>query len=284
MDVSIIIPAHNEEGGIGKTLDKIKEVLSQSTFNYELIVVNDGSTDRTAEIAKDKGVKLINHDFNHGYGASIKAGVRQSKYSIILITDADGTYPPDAIPAILKDMANYDMVVGARVGRHVRIPLIRRPAKWILKNLANYLSESKIIDLNSGLRAIRKDAFYKFMRLLPDGFSLTTTITLAMLTGGLGVKYIPIDYRARIGKSKIRPIHDTLNFIQLIIRTSILFNPLKLFLPIGLAMIIASFLVFFYSLCFLPRILDITTLLFFVSGIQIIAIGLLADLINRRLP
>lgn len=283
MNVSVIIPAYNEEQSIGSVLDKIKEVLDKLKGGSEIIVVNDGSTDKTSDIALRKGVRVVNHDFNHGYGASIKTGVRQSKYDIILITDADGTYPAEDIPNIVKHMENFDMVVGARVGEKVKIPSLRKPAKWILVKLANYLSESNIIDLNSGLRAVKKDIFDKFNKLFPDGFSLTTTITLIMLTNGYKVKYVPINYFSRVGKSKIRPIRDTWNFFQLIIRTALLFNPLKIFLPISLLLFISSFFIFFYSFYFLPYTLDITAVILFVSGIQVLAIALIADLINRRI-
>lgn len=283
MRISVIIPAFNEEKSIGNTIDEMKEVLERNNFNYELIVVNDGSSDDTGKIAQEKGARLITHDFNHGYGASIKAGVRQSKYDVILITDADGTYPTEDIPTILRHMENYDMVVGARVGDKVKVSLVRKPAKWLLTKLANYLSESNIVDLNSGLRAIKKEVFSKFNKLLPDGFSLTATITLALVTNGYQVKYIPINYGSRIGKSKIKPIRDTLNFFQLIIRASLLFNPLKIFLPIGLGLCFLGIFVFFYSVFSLPYTLDITAVVLFTSGIQVMAIGLIADLINKRM-
>ena len=159
----------------------------------------------------------------------------------------------------------------------------RRPAKWCLTLLANYLSETRIDDLNSGLRAIKKDLFNKFVKLLPNGFSLTTTITLALLTQGYRVKYIPINYYPRIGKSKIRPIRDTLNFLFLIIRTMLLFNPLKIFLSVSIGLFFLSFLVFFYSIIFLPYVLDVTALVLFIGGIQILAIGMIADLIHRKI-
>lgn len=283
MNVSVIIPANNEERGIAKTLEELGGVLRQNNFNYEIIVVDDASTDMTGKIAQEKGVKVITHDFNRGYGASIKAGVHQSSYEVILITDADGTYPVEEVPNILKYMENYDMVVGARTGHKAKIPLLRRPAKWVLTKLANYLSESNIVDLNSGLRAIKKETFLKFNRLLPDGFSLTTTITLALLCNSYQVKYVPIDYYRRIGKSKIRPIRDTFNFIQLIIRTALLFNPLKIFLPASVMLFLAGFFVFFYSLFFLPFVLDITAVVLVVGGLQILAIGMIADLINKKM-
>lgn len=282
-NVSVVIPAFNEENGIGTILDSVKNVLAANNFTYELLVVNDGSTDRTGEVARKKGAKVITHTMNQGYGASIKAGVQHAAHGIILITDGDGTYPADKIPELLEGMRDSPMVVGSRIGRNIKVPLIRRPAKWALTKLASYLSESPIDDLNSGLRAIDKAIFNNFKKILPDGFSLTTTITLAMLCNGYSVKYIPITYNRRIGKSKIRPIRDTLNFLQLILRTVLLFNPLKVFIPASLLLFFAAFFIFFYSFFFLPFTMDVTAIVLLMGGIQILAIGMIADLINRRL-
>lgn len=283
MRISVIIPVYNEEKGIGQSLDEVKSVLAQAKLENEIIVVNDGSIDKTAAIAAAKGVRLISHDINLGYGAAIKTGVRHSSFETIVITDGDRTYPADEIPRMLGYIGDYDMVVGARVGDDVKIPISRRFAKNMLIKFANYLSDSKILDLNSGLRVINKDAFNKFLKLLPNGFSLTTTITLSMLTAGLQIKYVPINYRFRIGKSKIRPIRDTLNFIQLIVRTGMMFNPLKIFVPLSLLLFFAAFFVFLYSLYFLPYRLDVTAIVLFVAGIQILALGMIADLINKRI-
>lgn len=282
-NVSVVIPAFNEENGIGTILDSVKNVLAANNFTYELLVVDDGSTDRTGEVARKKGAKVITHTMNQGYGASIKAGVMHAAHGIILITDGDGTYPADKIPELLKGMQDSSMVVGSRIGKNIKVPLIRRPAKWALTKLASYLSESPIDDLNSGLRAIDKTIFNNFKKILPDGFSLTTTITLAMLCNGYSVKYIPITYNRRIGKSKIRPIRDTLNFLQLILRTVLLFNPLKVFIPASLLLFFAAFFIFFYSFFFLPFTMDVTAIVLLMGGIQILAIGMIADLINRRL-
>ncbi len=281
--VSVIIPAYNEEKSIGNTLQEISQVMKIHHYEYEIIVVDDGSSDNTAEAALKGGAKVIAHNFNHGYGASIKTGVNQSKYDIVLIIDADSTYPVEEIPNMISDMDIYDMVVGARIGKKVEISLPRKITKWFLTRLANYLSGAKIPDLNSGFRAMKKDAFLKFAKIIPNGFSLTTTITLAMLTNNHPVKFVPINYNRRVGKSKFKPIVDTLNFIQLIIKVSLLFNPLKIFVPLSLAMFLASVGVFMYSVFFLPYRLDITAVIIFVGGIQVFAIGMLADLIDKRM-
>jgi glycosyltransferase involved in cell wall biosynthesis len=230
--VSIIIPAYNEEGAITEGIREVVAVMDASNIEYELIVVDDGSSDRTAELAKAEGVQVILQPENQGYGAALKAGVAKSKYEVVVITDADGTYPADQIPVLVSQLEGYDMVVGARVGANVAIPLIRKPAKWFLGKLASYLAGRPIPDLNSGLRVMRKPLIRRFIHLLPQGFSFTTTITLSALCSGSLVKYSKIDYHARIGESKIRPGH-AFDFLLLIVRTIVYFHPLKIFLPLG---------------------------------------------------
>lgn len=285
MSLSIIVPVYNEEKNIKKTIYKIDSVLKKSDLkNYEIIIVDDGSTDHTNQTLKQSNINfnLIEHERNMGYGASIKSGIIKSKYNVIAITDADCTYPVEKIPEMYKQIKDYDMVVGSRTGKIVKIPFIRKPAKWFIGKLANYLAGFKIPDINSGLRIFKKEHVLRFFKILPNGFSFTTTITLAMLTNDMQIKYIPINYMKRKGKSKIRPIRDTLNFIQLIIRTVMYFNPLRIFVPVSLILLLISLIVFIYSYLALPKILDTTVSILFISSIQILAIGMLADMINKR--
>ena len=278
MNFSIIIPVYNEEKTVKKVIEGIKKCSGQ---DYEIIVINDGSTDKTKEILDQiENIKIINYSENKGYGSAIKSGVRQAQGKYILIIDGDGTYPTEAIPEILKFL-NYDMVVGARIGQRAKIPLVRKPAKWLLNQIANYLSGVKIPDLNSGLRLIKKDLINKFLYLLPDGFSFTTSITLALISNKYQVKYIPIDYYRTKSKSKFRPIRDTLNYFYLIIRTILYFNPLKIFIPFSLILFFASLAVFAYSWFFSPRIMDVTVAILFISAIQIMVLGMLAELIVK---
>ena len=282
--ISVIVPVFNEEKGIKNVIKGIQEVLCSENINYEIIVVDDCSTDRSPEIlASLDGIKYIRHPRNIGYGGALKTGIKNAKNNHIVITDGDGTYPNEVIPELIKYLGKYDMVVGARAISDENIPLIRKPIKHMLGKLANYLSETDIPDLNSGLRAFEKSIALRFYKMLPSGFSFTTTITLAMHCNGYTVKYIPIKYGKRKGKSKFGPIKDTLNFIQLIWRTIMYFNPLKVFLPIGGLFFIG----FMVSLCIDIFILaDLTekTLLLFLAFIQISVIGLLADLIDKRIP
>jgi len=286
MDVSVIIPAFNEEVSIKTVITCVHRALTQNRIDHEIIVINDGSTDDTKKKAIENNVPiiLIDHKQNFGYGYSIKSGISKAKGDWIVIIDADGTYPENEIPQLLKIALeeNWDMVVGARTGEHVNIPAARKPAKFIINQLANYLTNTKIPDLNSGLRVIKKSIVEKFLYLLPDGFSFTTTITLAMLTNGYRVTYYPINYLKRKGRSKIRPIRDTLNFLQLIVRTVMYFEPLKIFLP-------CSFVLFLLAvMALIARFIKgggfaITIPLLVLSSIQILAIGMLADLIDKRL-
>ncbi len=284
MQASIVIPTYNEEQSIGEVLESIVQIMGQSDIAHEIIVVDDGSEDKTADIARRKGVRLIQHALNKGYGAALKTGIRHARYDIVVTIDADGTYCSQDILRLLTEMAQSDMVVGARVGKEVKVPALRRPAKWLLTQLANYLTGTTIPDLNSGLRAFRKEAAIEFFRILPAGFSFSTTITLAMLSNDYIVKYIPISYGERIGKSKIKPLHDTANFLQLIVRTAMYFAPLKVFLPISLALFIIGVIVAAYSVLVLRKIMDVTVMVTMLAALQIAITGLLADLIDKRNP
>lgn len=281
LSVSILIPAYNEEESIASTV----ETISQQRKHFkdlEIVVINDGSKDRTGEIGRTLPVTFIEHPVNCGYGAALKTGLAQAKHEYILIADADGTYPLEDIPKLMADAPNFDMVVGARTGAQVHIPLVRRPAKWMITKLAEYLSNQEIPDLNSGLRVFRKDVALRFLTLYPDGFSFTTTITLAMLTNHYRVKFIPINYHKRVGKSSIHPIRDFTNFTILIIRICAYFKPLNVFVPPALLLILLGILkgsVDYHH----QQHLGLLAVSLALTGVQMLFIGLLADLIDQRL-
>tara|TARA_Y100000022_G_C13250861_1_gene377149 strand:- start:864 stop:1751 length:888 start_codon:yes stop_codon:yes gene_type:complete len=287
--LSLIVPIYNEAKGISNSITSIRKLEKNINFPFEIILVNDGSNDGTEEILKkivnkDSKIKLINNFLNLGYGAALKRGIKLSKFDNVVITDADETYPNELIPEFFKKFSNLnlDMLVGARVGKNVKIPLIRKPAKYFINTLANYLSGTKIPDLNSGLRIMKKEILLKYFNILPDGFSFTTTITLAMLTNNYTVHYEKIDYFHRIGKSKIKPIQDTLNFIILILRTILLFNPLKIFIPLSFILFLMGILLIIYRF-YIGSEYGVTATVLLVGSLQILAIGLLADLIDRRI-
>ncbi len=280
--LTIVIPAFNEEEGIGGVVDRLHEIMQKSNCSYEIIVVDDGSEDNTQEALQGKSLKLLQHETNRGYGAALKTGIISSRYQHIAIMDADGTYEEEALLRMIEHMDDYDMVVGSRTGADVNIPWLRRPPKWILNKFANFMTETKIPDLNSGLRIFDKAVARKFFSILPQNFSFTTTITVAMLTNGYLVKYIPINYKKRKGKSKIRPLQDTINFFALIVRTTLYFAPLKVFIPLSLFIIGSSLVKLVVIDIYLIQNLTESTMLIFATGIQVGMLGLLADLIDKR--
>lgn len=223
--VSVVIPAFDEEQGIGEVIGDLVAVLGGPTcagLEWEILVVDDGSRDGTADaVAPWVGarVSLLRHERNLGYGRSIKTGIRRARHPWVLIIDADGTYPAEHIPALLARRADHAMVVGARVEAGAQDPWLRRPPKWALRKLACVLSGQAIPDLNSGLRVFRKELAVQVEEQLSERFSYTSTITLALSATGHRIGYVPIGYRRRKGKSKIRPIADTARFFLLIVRT-----------------------------------------------------------------
>jgi glycosyltransferase involved in cell wall biosynthesis len=281
--ISVVVPVYNEADNLREAAADLKKVTSALPHEFEIIFVDDGSTDKSYEILKSlAGIIVCHHPYNLGYGAALKTGMKKAIGDWILITDADRTYDSADIPRLLETFDEYAMVVGARTGEKVKIPLARKPIKWLLGFVANVLTRTKIPDLNSGLRIFKKDVAREFLKILPNGFSFTTTITLAMLTNDYPVKYIPIDYHQRGGRSKIRPIYDAYNFFVLILRTILYFNPLRIFMPISLFFITAAVGVFIYSDFFTPKIMDQTIAVLFTTGVEVAVIGLLADLIDKR--
>jgi glycosyltransferase involved in cell wall biosynthesis len=272
--VTVVIPAYNEGDHVAAQVRAVQQTLEKTDWPFEIIVVDDGSSDQTSVEAETTGARVLRRVKNRGYGAALKAGIQRAKYDWILITDADGTYPVESIPALLALADRNDMVVGARLGESVHIPLVRRPAKWFLTRLASYLAGQKLPDINSGLRLMRRSLVRRYEGLLPEGFSFTTTITLAATCNGHAVEYVPINYHARLGESKIRARH-AYDFTLLILRTILLFNPLKVFIPVGALMFVAGLAKFVYDVT--VRGLTESLLLTLIAPLIIWAIGLLAD-------
>lgn len=272
--VSVVVPAYNEGEHVAAGVVELDKVMRTTGWEYEIIVVDDGSRDRTADAAASVGVRVIQHRRNRGYGAALKTGVAAASHGWILITDADGTYPVEAIPQLLARSEGNDMVVGARIGKSVKIPLVRRPAKWFLRVLASYLAGAELPDLNSGLRLMRKDLIERYLHLLPQGFSFTTTITLAAACNQHDFEYVSIDYHARLGSSKIRPWH-AYEFTLLILRTIVFFNPLKVFIPLGAVLALAGISKFAYDVT--QNNLSESAIFAMLTAFLFWAVGLLAD-------
>jgi glycosyltransferase involved in cell wall biosynthesis len=293
--VSVIIPAYGEEGAVAEQVRSVREILTARGITHEIIVVDDGSTDATAARAVEARARVLQHVENRGYGASLKTGINAALYETIVITDADGTYPSDRIPDLLEALETADMAVGARTGAHVKIPLIRKPAKWLLGLLANRIAGRKIPDLNSGLRAFRRDTARQYFTILSDKFSFTTTITLSFMADDYRVAYVPIDYFKRIGKSKITPRHF-MDFSILVLRMAMLFQPLRVFLPLGIwfgtvGVLKAIYDVVVFLLLSRGRgvsqlyapVLSTSAMLLLMIALQAVAVGLVADGVIRRI-
>jgi len=293
--VSVVIPAYNEEAAVGAQIKAIRRVLSVAGTPHEILVVDDGSNDRTAAEAVAAYARVLRHPENRGYGASIKTGIKAASHDRIVIIDADGTYPADAIPDLLTGLDTADMAVGARIGPRAHIPRIRRPAKWVLGWLANRIAGRKILDLNSGLRAFRRSCVAPYFPLLSDRFSFTTTVTLALIADDYHVVYHVIEYYPRIGRSKIRPRHF-MEFMILVVRMAMLFQPLKVFTPLGVTFLAGGvtkvafdILALFkradsahWSLIYQPAI-STSALLMLLAGLQLLVVGMMADSVLRRL-
>ncbi|MBN2444157.1 MAG: glycosyltransferase family 2 protein [Spirochaetales bacterium] len=292
--VSIIIPAYNEEASIYEEITKINDVMNKAGIIYEIIVVDDSSRDKSAQRAQEAGARVFHHLNNRGYGASLKTGIYEARYENIVITDADGTYPSDRIPEMLKLLENSDMVVGQRTGKNAKIPLVRKPAKWFLRKLAQFVTGKKVPDLNSGLRAFRKRFVNLYSTLLSDRFSFTTTLTVACLSDDYKVTYLPIDYYKRAGKSKIVP-WDFFNFIVLVLRLSMFFNPHKVFVPIFNLCLVLGLTKFGLDVAigmrkaqtvlefFSQPVISGTTLILLLGGLIILLIGMMSDALSRRI-
>lgn len=272
--VSVVIPAFNEVGHIADQIRSVRQVMEKTGWQFEIIVVDDGSSDGTGQRAVAEGVRVLRHRRNCGYGAALKRGIDAASYDWIFITDADGTYPSEAIPDLFAEADGSEMVVGARIGQTVQIPRLRRPAKWFLNRLASYLAGQYLPDLNSGFRLMRKDLVAAYRYLLPSGFSFTTTITLAAVCNDHQVVYVPINYYARLGESKIRPLH-AYDFTLLVLRTIVFFNPLKVFIPMGMLLALMGLGKFAYDI--VRNNLSESAVLGLLGAFIVWSVGLLAD-------
>ena len=282
--ISIIVPVYNEQGSVVRTLIELNTALKNFT-EYEIIVVDDGSTDSTLDRAievKVENMRVINHIENLGYGRSLYDGIVSAKYDCIAIIDGDGSYPAYRIKDLYNYYPQYDMVVGARTGKEYKKGLFKRPARMLFNFLVEYASGRKVPDVNSGFRIFKKDIVMKFQDSLCTGFSFTTTLTLIFFLNHYYVKYVPIEYFKRDGKSKVRHFKDTLRAGQIIVEAILQYNPIKLFLLLGLGnslfgAVVGVFNFFFLKLDFLSIYAGISV----ASFIPVFTAGLIAKKLQR---
>lgn len=271
--LSVIIPAYNEGDAVHKVIGKIRELRPQA----EVLVVDDGSTDNTSEVARAAGARVVPHPYNKGNGAAVKSGLRAARGDVVLLLDADGQHPPEDIERVLADIGEYDLVVGART-RDSESAWIRDLGNAIFNNLATYLSGRKIPDLTSGFRAMKRDHIMEFIHLLPNLYSYPTTSTLAFIKAGYNVKFVPIRARKGTGRSNTRIVRDGIRAVVIILRMITLFAPMKIFLPISAGLFVLGVVyglinIFFWGINRIPN----GSVLLIMSSLFIFLFGLISE-------
>lgn len=287
--VSIILPCYNEQGHVTDEVARICAAMDASGYSYELLAFDDASTDQTLarlyEVApRFPHMQVVPFHRNGGSGTVRRIGTQRARGEIVVWTDADMTYPNERIPEfvqMLEKDPDLDQVVGARTSEQGSHKLLRIPAKWLIRKLAERLTNAQIPDLNSGLRAFRREVARPYLRLLPPGFSCVTTITVAFLANQHEVRYVPIEYAKRSGTSKFKFVKDAYRYILQVLRMVMYFNPLKVLMPVALFLIGLGIVKGVYDVVVHPLRLSVNTVLIFVTGLLIASLALLADLIVR---
>jgi glycosyltransferase involved in cell wall biosynthesis len=283
-EVSVVLPCFNERDHVELEVKRIRAALEAAGMSYELICVDDGSTDGTGDLLQTiPGIRVILLPRNQGSGTARRIGTQQARGRVVVWTDADLTYPNERIPELVGELDDtYDQVVGARRSEAGTYKLLRVPAKWAIRKLAAYLTSTQIPDLNSGLRVFKRSVAEPYLRLLPPGFSCVTTITLAFLSNGHPVKYVPVDYFKRAGRSKFHPFRDAYNYLLQVLRMVMYFNPLRVLMPVALVLLAATGIKLVTDLVRFDFHVAGSTVLVGLAAFNIMAIALLADLVVRR--
>ena len=283
-EVSVVLPCYNERNHVEQEIKRIRAALEAAGMSYELICVDDGSTDGTRDVLTSiPAIRTIFFPRNQGSGTARRIGTQEARGRVVVWTDADMTYPNELIPELVRELDDgYDQVVGARRTEEGTLKFFRVPAKWAIRRLASYLTNTPIPDLNSGLRAFKREVAKPYLRLLPAGFSCVTTITLAFLSNGHPIKYVPIDYFKRAGRSKFHPLKDAYNYIIQVLRMVMYFNPLRVLMPVALTLLGGTLVKLVWDLVAHPFRVATNTVLLGVTGLVIACMALLADLVVKR--
>lgn len=275
-EISVIIPAYNEEAAIASVVERIHLTLGSLKRSYEIVVIDDGSEDSTASQALEAGARVISHPYNIGNGAAVKTGIRSARGRILVMLDGDGQHNPDDIPLLLEKLGPFDMVVGARTANSAT-DFYRDLANHAFSWLATYVSSQRIEDLTSGFRSIKADIARQFVCLLPNSFSYPTTITLAVIRSGYSLAYVPIRTTRRLGKSKIRPLRDGTRFLLIILKITTLFSPLKVFMPVSILMFLVGLGYGLYKILVLGARYGPTSAMLMSTAVVVFLIGLVSE-------
>lgn len=278
--ISIILPVYNEDSVILFIIGRIRQAMDALNHSYEIIVVDDASTDETGEMARQGGAKVISHPYNIGNGAAIKTGIRNARGEILVMLDGDGQHAPEDIPRLLEKIGHCDMVVGART-RESKTSIYRDIANTVFNWLATYVCGRKIEDLTSGFRAIKTVVAREFIPLLPNTFSYPTTITLATVRSGYSLTYVPIKTHQRMGKSKIKPLQDGSRFLLIIFKITTLYSPLRIFLPVSIMTFLTGFVYGLYKVFFLDTRYGPASAMLIAIAVLMFLVGLVSEQIAQ---
>ena len=280
--VSLVLPAFNEEGAVRRVVRTFQVALEAAGVPYEILVVDDGSTDATAREAGSADAYVIQSPHNLGYGLALRRGILAAKYPYVLICDADGTYPTSASSELIALAEHFDMVVGARMGRHFRGRGVRALARIGLRMFSSFAVGRRIPDVNSGFRIFRKADCLRYFGILSPGFSFTTGLTLAMISDARAVAFVPVDYGARVGRSKVRLVRDTLRIAQVLVQAMVRHNPIKLFAVITASVWLLALVAFVVWIVLGTAAVGLMAAATFLVGIQVFSVGLLAEAVRVR--
>ena len=286
---TVVLPCYNEEGHVLEEIERISRAMDASGLSYELLVIDDASTDHTLEVVEKAAstypnMRVLPFHRNGGSGTARRIGTREARGEIVVWTDADMTYPNERIPELVQmllDDPSIDQVVGARTAEKGTYKALRVPAKWLIRRIAEWLSGTKIPDLNSGLRAFRREVSLPYLRLLPPGFSCVTTLTMSFLHNQHDIRYVPIEYATRAGTSKFHFVRDAYRYILQVVRMVMYFNPLKVLMPPALWLLLLGLVKVVYDVVAHPVRIANNTVFMLLAGMIIGSLALLADLIVR---
>ncbi len=280
--VSVVLPVYNEAGHLEQEVDRIQAGFEASDYSFEIIVIDDASTDGSLEILKTlPGIRLVAFLTNHGPGAARRLGTELARGDVVVWTDADMSYPNELLPELVPALEGYDQVIGARTTEQGSLRFARFSAKWAIRRLAQYLSRTKIPDLNSGFRAFRRDVAEQFLHLFPRGMSHATTMTMAFLANGYSIRYVEIPYSKRAGRSKFHWYRDTRRYLQQVVRMIMMWNPIRVLMPIAMLLFVVGVGKMIFDVVDKNFRIGTNTLLIMTAAMVIGVLALLADLVSQ---